>query len=224
MSDRFPQLSGNTLKLIAAAAMLTDHVGLMFFPANPVFRIIGRLAFPIFAFMIAEGCRYTRSKLRYFRNLFVLALLCQIVYFIADGSMYLSVLFTFSLSVLGIYALQFCQEQKTTLSFGLFAAAIAGIYALNQIFTIDYGFSGCMVPIFASLPRKGSHHQRIASLGLGLLLLSMNAGTLQYFCLAAIPVLLCYSGKRGKGNLKYFFYIFYPAHLAILQILAWLTA
>lgn len=224
MYDRFPQLSGNALKLIAAAAMLTDHVGLMFFPANPVFRIIGRLAFPIFAFMIAEGCRYTRSKLRYFRNLFVLALLCQIVYFIADGSMYLSVLFTFSLSVLGIYALQFCQEQKTALSFGLFAAAIAGIYVLNQIFTIDYGFSGCLVPIFASLPTKGTHHQRIAGLGLGLLLLSMNAGFLQYFCLAALPLLLCYSGKRGKGNLKYFFYIFYPAHLAVLQIIAWIAA
>lgn len=224
MYDRFPQLSGNALKLIAAAAMLTDHVGLMFFPANPVFRIIGRLAFPIFAFMIAEGCRYTRSKLRYFRNLFVLALLCQIVYFIADGSMYLSVLFTFSLSVLGIYALQFCQEQKTALSFGLFAAAIAGIYVLNQVFTIDYGFSGCLVPIFASLPAKGTHHQRIAGLGLGLLLLSMNAGFLQYFCLAALPLLLCYSGKRGKGNLKYFFYIFYPAHLAVLQIIAWIAA
>ena len=223
MYDRFPQLSGNALKLIAAAAMLADHIGLMFFPGNPLFRIIGRLAFPIFAFMIAEGCRYTRSKFRYFRNLFFLALLCQIVYYIADGSMYLSVLFTFSLSILGIYALQFCQKQKTVLSFCLFAASIASIYILNRVFTIDYGFSGCMVPILASLPEKGSHQQRITNLGLGLLLLSMQSGGIQYFCLAALPLLLCYSGKRGKGNMKYLFYIFYPAHLALLQIIAWLT-
>jgi len=62
-------LSGNMLKIIAALAMLCDHVGLLFFPSQDIFRIIGRLAFPIFAFMIAEGCKYTRNKAKYFFNL-----------------------------------------------------------------------------------------------------------------------------------------------------------
>ena len=58
-------LSGNSLKIIAAFAMLIDHVGIMFFPTVAIYRIIGRISFPIFAFMIAEGCRYTRNKLKY---------------------------------------------------------------------------------------------------------------------------------------------------------------
>ena len=95
-------LSGNALKLIAAAAMVIDHAALMFFPGNDFLRILGRLAFPIFAFMIAEGSKYTRNKARYLGQLFALAVACQIVYFLVDGSLYLSVLFTFESPVYGV--------------------------------------------------------------------------------------------------------------------------
>lgn len=220
-------LSGNCLKIIAAIAMVIDHVGLMFFPQNLLFRVIGRLAFPIFAFMIAEGCKYTRSRLRYFGQLFGLALACQIVYFFADGSMYLSVLFTFSLSVLVIFALQYCKEKLSAFSAAVFAASAASVYALNQIFTIDYGFWGCMLPVFAAAlhgTRFDRHPLNTAMLAIGLLLLWLDLGGLQLYALAAIPLLLCYSGRRGKRKMKYFFYIFYPAHLALLQIIVWLIA
>ena len=70
MENRFTILTGNQLKLIAAAAMLLDHMGILLFPRITIFRILGRLAYPVFAFMIAEGCRYTRNKLRYFLMLF----------------------------------------------------------------------------------------------------------------------------------------------------------
>ena len=69
------KLSGNALKIIAAITMFIDHMGLMLFPKTLIFRYIGRLAFPIFAFMIAEGCRYTRNRLRYWGGLSALALL-----------------------------------------------------------------------------------------------------------------------------------------------------
>ena len=220
-------MTGNTLKIIAAIAMLTDHVGLMFFPENALFRIIGRLAFPIFAFMIAEGCKYTRSRLRYFLQLFGLALGCQIVYFIADGSMYLSVLFTFSLAVLTIFALQYCKAKPTALPILLFVTAVAAVYVLNRIFDIDYGFFGCMLPVFVSLfhnTRFDRPMPNLLMLTLGLLLLWVSLGGLQLYALAAVPLLLCYSGRRGKIKMKYFFYIFYPAHLALLQVILWLTA
>jgi hypothetical protein len=207
--------------------MLADHVGLMFFPEAELLRIIGRLAFPIFAFMIAEGCKYTRNKLRYFLQLFGLALGCQIVYFIADGSMYLSVLFTFSLSVLTIFALQYCKAKPLALPVLLFVTVVAAVYILNEIFTIDYGFWGCMLPVFAAAlhrTRFDRHPLNIAMLALGLLLLWLALGGWQLYAFAALPLLLCYSGKRGKGKMKYFFYIFYPAHLAFLQVLFWLTA
>lgn len=223
MSEKRGFLTGNQLKLIAAAAMLADHVGLMFFPDILFYRVIGRLAFPIFAFMIAEGCKYTRNKLRYFLQLFGLALGCQIVYFIADGSMYLSVLFTFSLSILTIFALQYCKTKPGIFSALLFVTAVAAVYVLNQIFTIDYGFWGCMVPVFAAALHCtpfDRHPLNAAMLALGLVFLWLDLGGWQIFALAVIPLLLCYSGQRGKAKMKYFFYIFYPAHLALLYLLS----
>ena len=224
MSVQNPKLlSGNTLKIIAAVAMVLDHAGLMFFPGNEAFRILGRLAFPIFAFMIAEGCKYTRNRLRYFLQLFGLAVVCQIVYAIVDGSLYLSILFTFSLSILMIWALQNFKAAPSAKTGLIFAGAMGSVYLLNRIFLIDYGFWGCMVPLFAALPHKTRFDRNpinVAALDLGLLLLWLDLGGWQIWALAAVPLLLLYSGRRGKGNMKCFFYIFYPAHLVILQGIA----
>ncbi len=214
-----PFLTGNALKLIAAFCMLLDHAGLLLFPGAGWMRVLGRLAYPIYAFMIAEGCRYTRSKARYFWGIAILAAVCQAVYYIADGTLYFSILVTFSLSILMIYALQ-----KNRL---LFLLAVAGVYVLNHFFTIDYGFWGCMVPVFAALFHgKGELDQpqlHIGMLGLGLVLLAMESGGIQWWSLAALPLLLLYNGKRGRLRMKYFFYIFYPLHLALLQLIAWLV-
>ena len=70
-----PRLSSNALKLIALVSMTVDHIGLILFPQYRVLRIIGRIAFPIFAYMIAEGCRYTSNRIRYFLTIFLLTLL-----------------------------------------------------------------------------------------------------------------------------------------------------
>ena len=98
-------MSSFVIKIIAAASMLIDHMGLLLFPQYRFMRILGRLAFPLYAFCIAEGFYYTRDRKRYFLQIFVLGLLCQIVYFIADGSMYLGVLIAFSLSILLMWTL-----------------------------------------------------------------------------------------------------------------------
>ena len=69
MTDSKPRicvLSGNMLKIIAAVSMFIDHMGAVLFPGVMIFRILGRIAFPIFAFMIAEGCRYTKNRIKYF--------------------------------------------------------------------------------------------------------------------------------------------------------------
>lgn len=233
-------LSGNALKLIAAAAMTIDHVGMLFFPQVKWLRIIGRLAFPIFAYMIAEGCKYTRSRPRYFLTIALLAALCQGVYWFAAGSTYLSVLVTFSLAIPVIYALQFLKESLTAghrlravTAAAVLISAVALVWLLNRVLTMDYGFWGCMLPVFAGLfqhrrgaPGPASRMDRtevhVFCMGTGLLPLCMRLGGLQIFSMLSLPLLLCYSGQRGKGNLKYFFYIFYPAHLALLQGLQWL--
>lgn len=218
--------TGNALKIIAAVAMVCDHAGIMIFPQFPILRIIGRLAYPIFAFMIAEGCKYTRSKPRYFGMVFLLAILCQTVYYFVDGTLYLSILFTFSLSILAIYTLQNFKAKKNALSGAVFVLTVASVYLLNQIFVIDYGFWGCMVPVFAAVFQNTRYDKisvHTAMLGLGLILLSASVGGIQYYSLLALPLLQCYNGRRGKWKMKYFFYIFYPAHLVFLQAIQWLV-
>lgn len=103
VADR--RLSSNALKLIAALTMLIDHIGVILLPNVPILRVIGRIAFPIYAFMIAEGCAYTKNKLRYFLSVFLLGAVCQIVYGIFDSEVYLGILITFSLSILVIHAI-----------------------------------------------------------------------------------------------------------------------
>ena len=216
-------LSGNALKILAAIFMTIDHIGVILFPQSAILRILGRLALPIFAFMIAEGCKYTRNRRKYFGMVFGLGAVCQVVYYLFDGSMYLSILITFSLSILTIYALQYLKEKNTTFSGVIFLCTVFAVWLLNLIFTIDYGFWGCMLPVFAALPH-GTKYDRnpvsITLLGLGLLPLALSVGGIQIFSLLALPLLYCYSGKRGTWNLKYFFYIFYPVHLAVLQGIA----
>lgn len=230
---RFQGLSGNMLKIIAAISMLIDHVGVMLFPELKVFRIIGRLSFPIFAFMIAEGCRYTRNRLRYFLMIFCLAAVCQIVYYVYDRDLYMCVLVTFALSILVICPMQNCKSAERGAEKCLWAlvtaAAAAGVWLLNQRLTIDYGFWGCMLPVFASafqgrgkgaespLDRKEVH---VLAMGVGLLLLAADSGGIQAWSLLALPLLMAYSGRVGKWRMKYFFYVFYPVHLAVLQAVA----
>jgi hypothetical protein len=227
--DRYPRfLTGNALKILAAIFMTLDHIGVMLFPRVDILRDIGRLALPIYAFMIAEGCKYTRNKRKYFGMVFGLGTMCQIVYYFFDGSLYFSILITFSLSILMIYALQYWKQKKTTLSGLVFVGSILAVYILNQLdqwFTIDYEFWGCMLPVFAALAHgteQDSDTVNITMLGIGLIFLSINFGQTQWPSLLALPLLYAYNGKRGKLNLKYFFYIFYPTHLVALEGIAML--
>lgn len=223
MSVPYRPLSGNALKIIAAISMTLDHMGLMLLHDMTLFRILGRLAMPIFAYMIAEGCHYTRNPKKYLGTVFGLGAVCQIVYWFVDHSLYFSILITFSLSIGMIYALQSWKQTRSALSGLRFALLVAAVWWLNQIFAIDYGFWGCMLPVFAALPQKTRYDRypvSILTLGVGLLFLAADIGGIQIFSLLALPLLLAYSGQRGKWKMKYFFYVFYPAHLVILEAIA----
>ena len=98
-TKKFSGLTGNQLKIIALISMTCDHVGLQLFPDVLFMRILGRLALPIYAYMIAEGCRYTRNRRKYLLRMASLAAVCQVVYFFAMGSLYQCILVTFSLAI-----------------------------------------------------------------------------------------------------------------------------
>ena len=238
-------LSGNMLKMIAALSMLIDHIGVVLFPHITILRVIGRIAFPVFAFMIAEGCAYTKNRLQYFLTVFLLGAGCQIVYYLNNGQTRLGSLISFSLGILVVYALQYLKNtiyaaESSALNrcaaSVVFLSTVACVYFLNKYFRIDYGFWGCMAPAFASVfktprtktlalqtvwERLDRHALHVFMFCLCLIFVSCASGGKQWYSLLSVPFLLVYSGKRGKLNMKYFFYTFYPAHLIILYCISY---
>lgn len=219
-------LTNNQLKIIAMLSMLIDHVGMVLFPAVGVLRTIGRLAFPIFAFMIAEGCAHTRSRRDYLLKIGAMALICQIVYAIAEQSLYQSVMVTFTLSILTIYGIDGFLQKKNALSFATMVAAMAAVVFMTFIgpeifsgtdFAVDYGFWGVLLPI--AVYYIPSRQGKILATALILTMLGITQGGRQWYALLAVPVLMLYNGRRGKLNLKYLFYVFYPAHLGIIYLI-----
>ena len=217
-TKKFSGLTGNQLKLIALISMTCDHVGLQLFPDVLILRILGRLALPIFAYMIAEGCRYTRNRKKYLLRMASLAVVCQAVYFFAMGSLYQCILVTFSLSISLIFTLDNLQNnpgiKAQMLALGSFLAVFVLCVVLPDFvpgFEIDYGLMGVLLPVLIYFGRP-VHHFLLA----GLILLCFSYGGLQWWCLAAIPLLSVYNEQRGKYNMGKLFYIYYPLHLVVI--------
>lgn len=244
-------LNGNQLKILAAVTMLIDHIGVLFYPDVMILRYIGRLSMPIFAFMIAEGCRYTKNKWKYFSLVFGLGAGCQLVYYLFAKDTYLNILLTFSFSIVMIYAMQYAKRNlldkgakcwKKVCSCGMFILTVALTWLFCEIalrteaYTVDYGFWGCTLPVFASLldvqripapvvlQKADKIPWRVACLGVGLLCLQMYyqsinpwLASISIYSFLSLIFLFLYNGKRGKRKMKYFFYIFYPLHLVLLE-------
>ena len=219
-------LTNNQLKIIAMLSMLVDHIGVQLFPDLQILRIIGRLALPIFAYMIAEGCYYTKNRVKYLSLIAILAALCQIVYFIADGSLYLGILVVFSLSICIIFSIDEFLKKKNAVSFLVVLLTVGFVIFLtfacpkllySYWFAIDYGIYGIILPVVIYFA-KGKW-MKLISAAIVLAALATTLPSYQWYALAALPLLCLYNGQRGKANLKYLFYIFYPTHLAVIYLI-----
>ena len=237
-----------TLKLIAMLAMVLDHTAKVVV-AHPYFLrfcfssvdygtkvdfyylvvIIGRLALPIFAWFVAEGCSRTRSTGKYALRLFVFGLISEIPFQLcflgaADKGLQLgfhNVMWTLFLA------------EKHKLSwlkpFVYLAAIMLGIFLET-----DYNGWGVALAIGVYLlPRK---REKLIFLTAWILIFylfwhGMDNGTLVwltaqgriqlYYCLGAllsVPLLGSYTGEKGRGA-KWLFYLFYPVHLSLLYFI-----
>lgn len=211
-------LTGNQLKIIAMITMTCDHVGMQIFPQLLWMRIIGRLAMPVYAYMIAEGCRHTRDRKKYFLRLFGMGVLCQIVYFVAMGSLYMCILITFSLSVILIGLMDAVEREKNARNWGkLFAGTMLVFFLCSVLpdllahtdYAVDYGLPGVLLPVLI-------YGAGTRGLLLGLALMALDSGGIQWFAFLAVPLLLCYNGQRGKANIGKLFYWYYPVHLVVI--------
>ncbi|MBQ7065105.1 MAG: TraX protein [Firmicutes bacterium] len=229
---RWQILSGSALKVIAVTAMLIDHIGAVFFAENQiilfkvfsravtlyeVMRFVGRIAFPIYAFLLVEGFLHTRSRRNYGLNLFIFALISEIPWNLMHlGKVFFrysqNVMVTLLLGFLGLCALEHFAGKWLPQLGSLLLLAL-----LSLLLRCDYGITGFGFILMIYILRDYRHLQVL--FGCVMLSSTWKAG------LAFIPINM-YNGERGfiRGRvLKYLFYAFYPCHMLILYLIRMLT-
>ena len=155
----FGYISASWLKIIACVLMFIDHMGMILFPKVMIYKLIGRLAFPIFAFFIAEGCRYTRRPWRRLLIIFLFGLFYLGFFHIAADMLYASVFLTFSVSIalnnlldtLKRWCIKEGRVYKYLISLALLSSAIGVAYILSEYVFFDYGFVGMLIPLSLNL-------------------------------------------------------------------------
>ena len=225
-------LTGNQLKIIAMVAMFVGHLVLEFAPEAHDLLRFGKMSFPIFAYMIAEGCTYTKNRSKYLALIMALATVFHVAGYILTGSLQLSVLVSFSLAIIIIYSADTFFDEDATL--GKFFLAICGLCLVvfmtliaphlyeEQGYMIVYGLAGVLFPVAVYYAPGRFWKLVVAAIMTAFLGLTLPDYSQQWWALLAIPLLALYNGRRGEANIKYLFYIFYPLHLVIIYAIAYL--
>ena len=217
-------ISADILKWIALITMFIDHTGAAIlekipqyhttdwcYPLDITFRMIGRLAFPIYCFLLIEGFYHTRNRLNYMRNLLLFAVISEIPFELSFfGGMdigFHNVYWTLLLGLLLLMLLETIKAKYNDKYSFLAIVAVIPFAAAAQLMSTDYGAIGVLL-IFILYQ---THFERLKQSVLGALAMS-------YEITAPISFILTYfyNGERKNKRFKYVFYFFYPAHLLLL--------
>ena len=248
MDNRLSQshkcISQEGLKLLACISMLLDHIGATLMirliqetstSEAPLLwlyyllRILGRIAFPIYCFLLVEGACHTRNPRKYGLRLFVGMVLSEIPFDLAL-SFRGPVCFDWtSNSVMVTLLLGFCmiQAMKRVRSIGK-AALILPFYLLAELLHTDYGGLGILIIAVFALTKGMPHEKLLQTLGLCAVIypgskvfLGSVAINLEWFAALALIPIFCYDGRKLTHSkaAQWAFYLFYPVHLAVLAIM-----
>ncbi|MBR1389850.1 MAG: conjugal transfer protein TraX [Lachnospiraceae bacterium] len=239
ISGRKKGISGSTLEMIAVVTMLIDHTAAGVLSryltmygmqsvgdSNPydtlyigymIMRMIGRLAFPIYCFLLVEGFVHTKSVPKYACRLLIFAILSEVPFdLLFNGTVlefeYQNVFFTLWIGLMVMWAYRWIQEKLLmgkVLKLFLYALVLLAGMVLARVLRTDYDAVGVLAILVLYLLRYKKSFQIIG--GCAMFLWEVTAP------LAFLPIAF-YNGKRG-WKLKYFFYLFYPVHLALLYLL-----
>ena len=244
-------MTWNVLKWVAIAAMLIDHTaavlgGLFPFSWYDPMRDVGRIAFPIFAYGIAQGCVYTHSARRYLGRLLLFAVLSEVPYRLAlrAGSLafgLFNVFFTLLAGAACCQIVKFCKSKGRRWAWAA-VVPVGAIVLLCEMQHTDYGGFGVLCILLPYLFWE-SKPARIIALGSVVALIYIvvshfqgfgmplywiyapeNVGSMvreTLFALAGVGLIALYNGQPGSKKGKWFFYVFYPAHLLALFALDW---
>ena len=224
---RYRFLSGSMLKLIACITMLIDHIGSNLVPHNgpvlfkirsntynwyQIYRSIGRIAFPLFCFLMVEGFLHTSNRFRYGRNLLIFAIISELPWnLVHNNTIFLpgsqSVFVTLFLGYLGMCAIHYLRDNVPRMSL-----ALIGLMGVSYVIHCDYGMKGFCLLIALYLLHKARIFQVVVGCGF---LNTLTKSGIGFFAT------LFYNGQRGfiRGRWKYAFYAFYPVHLLVLWMI-----
>lgn len=208
------KLNAFQLKWIAIITMLIDHTGVVLFPSMRIWRMAGRIAFPVFCFLLVEGFFHTRDIYRYMTRLGLFALISEIPYDLAFRGTVLefgsqNVFFTLCLGVVLMYVMQDGRNMAVRI------AELFLVFWAAGFLRCDYGQKGILLILVYYLFREQRELQLLAGAFWNFL---YGIGKIQNYGIFATAPLALYNGEKGPG-LKYFFYLFYPAHLFLLYII-----
>lgn len=208
------------LKIIAIISMAIDHYGAIFAPNVEIYRYIGRIAFPIFCFLLVEGFIHTKDIKKYGQRLIIFALISEIPFDLAFygqiGFQHQNIFFTLYIGLVMIHHLEKSHDSMKKLSI----ISIAMIFAF--ILAVDYNIIGIMYIAFFYFTKDMVRLKRLPLIALLLSLVNLPYRSMgQQFSLLALPLLYFYNGQLGPSNklIKWSFYIFYPLHLAVFYLL-----
>ena len=223
--DKWKVFSGSALKVIAVITMFIDHVGchlvnqkIVLLQLGPtklllyrLMRDIGRLAFPIFCFLLIEGFLHTRSRLRYGISLAALAVISEVPYNLEHtGTLFYqeqNVFFTLTLGYLGLCAIERFRKKPW-----LCLLCILGLAIVSNHLNADYKISGYAFILLLYALRENE---------LLRFFIALMLNNFRFTMVAFIPISL-YNGKRGfirTPFLKYLFYFIYPAHIFVIYLI-----
>lgn len=200
--------------------MFIDHYHYII-GGNQIFNIIGRIAFPIFAFSLNEGYFHTSNLKKYLIRLFTFAVIIQIPAILFKLNYPVNIFFTLFFGLLAIYILNL-KNKKMPLYIFVFLKIflIFLIFYISKKFKFDYGIYGILLIIIFNIFRNKKIFLFLAFflLNLAVVVFQNIFGLfkIQFFSMFSLVFIFSYNGKKGK-SLKYFFYLFYPIHFLILE-------
>lgn len=227
------ELTGTQLKWIALMTMIIDHVGVILLePGSGLYwaaRYIGRLAFPLYCFLLVEGFVHTRNVRRYFGRLMVFALISEIPFDMAHGCFRAAnvsawtewlgelmrsqnVFFTLAIGLMALWGYVRLNNQCQPMMALAWCAAMCG---LAWMMKADYGFGG--VAWICILYRFRQEPQMRFVWGAGTLLLAISPQ--EWPALLDFWLFSRYHGKRGDSRYPWLFYAAYPIHLLLLYLI-----
>lgn len=204
------------MQWIAMITMLIDHIGAVFYPQVDELRIIGRIAFPIYAFAVYIGYKHTRNVQKYIWRLFWIAVLSQFPFMAAFNHLSLNVVWTLWSSLLVLLVL----DKLPNRLLGIPIVIGAGI--IMEITAMDYGMYGLLLVLlfrYFQGPILVLGHVLLTAL-----YIQLHSSSVQMYSVVAtlgIAIAQYYgAGFRLKGP-RWIWRYFYPAHLAIIAIIRW---